>query len=422
LVILIIGSVSWVTVAGIIAFRNISAKNAGQSSSFFKYNGDIPPDQLLGEGDSRINILSLGIDASAGLTDSIQVISIDPVNKTMAMLSIPRDLFVMNTAENRMTKINEVYNSALTACAKKKPACDPNVDAGGELMKKTVSNILGIHVSYFTRVNFDGVKKIVDTLGGIQVYVDKAIVDPYYPTPTHGYQTFRISAGLQTMNGDTALKYSRSRETTSDFDRARRQQQVIAAIREKGLSLNMLTNPKKITDVINAVGHNFKTDLQSNELYAVLKLVTEIDGSKTVTKVLDNGPDGPLKSSTSSIGQYILIPKAGDNNWTGVQEVAEGVMPEPYLIKEAATIQIVNATGRKTAGTDLKKKLTSLGYKVIDVTDAATVTKSSTITYSTNKPYTLALLKRRFNLTPYSNKAATNANIIFTIGSSFTLK
>src|SRR5690349_13671676 len=78
-VVLVVGPLSWVAVSGIIAFRHISSKNSSNQSSFFRYNGDIPPDQLLGEGDSRINILSLGIDASAGLTDSIQVISIDPI-------------------------------------------------------------------------------------------------------------------------------------------------------------------------------------------------------------------------------------------------------------------------------------------------------------------------------------------------------
>ncbi|MEK9167130.1 MAG: LCP family protein [Patescibacteria group bacterium] len=424
LIILIVGSVGWITISGIIAFKNISAKNADDRSSFFRHNGEISPDQLLGEGDSRINILTLGIDAAAGLTDSIEIVSIDPINKKMALLSVPRDLYVFNSAENRKTKINEVYNSGTSACQKAKKTCDPKVDSGGALMKKTIAEALGIQVSYFARVDFSGVKKIVDQMGGIQVYVDKAIYDPKYPNLTNtGYDPFSIKAGLQNLNGETALKYSRSRQTTSDFDRTRRQQQIISAIREKALQLNFLVNPKKITDLISTIGRNFKTDLQSNEIVSLTKMIAEIDSDKTTTAILDNGSNGPLVSTVNNIGQYVLVPRLGENDWTEVQEFAMTALPEPYLVKETARIKIVDATGKKDAGTDLKKKLTTLGYTVSRVETSASIQKNSTITYLNDKPYTLALLKRRFGLKPSENKATTGSeDIIFTIGSSFTLK
>lgn len=424
LVVLIVGSVGWIAVSGIIAFKNISAKNADDRSSFFRYNGDISPDQLLGEGDSRINILTLGIDAAAGLTDSISIISIDPINKKMALLSVPRDLYVFNSAENRPTKINEVYNSGVSACAKAKSSCDSDVDAGGALMKKTVGETLGIQISYFARIDFNGVKKIVDNLGGIQIYVDKAIYDPKYPSSSgSGFDPFSIKAGLQKLDGATALKYARSRQTTSDFDRSRRQQQVIGAIRDKAFQLNFLANPKKVTDLMSTVGRNFKTDLQSNEIVSLTKLLTEIDSTKTSTAILDNGPNGPLVSSTNSIGQFILIPKLGQNDWTEVREFAMTALPEPYLIKEAARIKIVDASGKKDAGNLLKKRLASLGYTVSGVELASTAQKNSSLTHSSDKPYTLALLKRRFGLKPTTSKAAsTTEEIIFTIGSTFVLK
>ncbi|MEK7202287.1 MAG: LCP family protein [Patescibacteria group bacterium] len=424
LVILIIGSVGWVAVSGMIAFKNISAKNADDRSSFFRFNGDISPDQLLGEGDSRINILTLGIDAAAGLTDSISIISIDPINKKMAMLSVPRDLYVFNSAENRSTKINEVYNSGISACAKAKNTCDPKVDAGGALMKKTISETLGIQISYFAKVDFNGVKKIVDNLGGIQIYVDKAIYDPKYPSSNgSGFDPFSIKPGLQKLDGSTALKYARSRQTTSDFDRSRRQQQVIGAIRDKAFQLNFLANPKKVTDLLATIGRNFKTDLQSNEIASLTKLMTDINSADTTTAILDNGPTGPLVSSTNNIGQYILIPKLGQNDWTEVRDFAMTALPEPYLIKEAAKIKIVDASGKKDAGNALKKKLATLGYTVSRVELVTAIQKTSTITYSTDKPYTLALLKRRFGLKPTVNKPATSTeDIVFTIGSAFVLK
>lgn len=424
LVVLIVGSLGWITVSGIIAFKNISAKNADDRSSFFRHNGEISPDELLGEGDSRINILSLGVDQAAGLADSIEVISIDPINKKMALLSVPRDLYVYNSAEKRQTKINEVYNSGIAACQAAKKTCDPKVDAGGALMKKTVADTLGIQISYFAKVDFNGVRKIVDLLGGIQVYVDKAIYDPKYPNSTNtGFDPFSIKAGLQNLNGETALKYARSRQTTSDFDRARRQQQVISSIRNKAFQLNFLANPKKVTDLLGTVGRNFKTDLQSNEIVSLAKIVTDIDNSDTTSAILDNGPTGPLASSTNSLGQYVLIPKLGQNDWSEVQEFAMTALPEPYLIKEAARIKIVDASGKKDTGNALKKKLTSLGYTVSQVEVSNTTQKTSSITYSSDKPYTTALLKRRFGLKPTENKSGSHSeDIVFTVGSAFSLK
>ena len=420
ILILMIGSAGWITVTGIIAFNNISAKNSDDRSSFFLHNGEILPDQLLSEGDSRINILSLGIDAAAGLTDSIEIISIDPVNNKIALLSIPRDLHVYNSAEKRFTKINEVYNSGIAACQKAKKACDPKVDAGGALIKKSVAETLDIQISYFTRIDFNGVKKIVDNLGGIQVNVDKALYDSKYPNSTNtGFDPVNIKAGVQNFNGDTALKYARSRQSTSDFDRARRQQQVINAMRSRALQLNFLANPKKITDLITTIGRNFKTDLQANEIISLAKIIASVDNDDITTAILDNGPTGPLVSSTSSAGQYVLVPKIARDNWIEVQDFTKKALPEPYLTKEAARIKIVDASGHPDTAETIKQKLITLGYTVNRIETTPATQKASSITYSTNKPYTLALLKRRFKVAPTNIKSTSpTEDIIFTIGSS----
>jgi hypothetical protein len=152
-------------------------------------------------------------------------------------------------------------------------------------------------------------------------------------------------------------------------------------------------------------------------------LIQEVESDQTSTAILDNGPSGPLVSSVNSIGQYILIPKLGQNDWAEVRDFAMTALPEPYLIKEQARIKIVDASGKRDAGNLLKKKLTVLGYTVNRVELVTTVQKTSTITYSTDKPYTLALLKRRFSLKPTVNKPATSTeDIVFTIGSAFVLK
>jgi len=423
LTLLIVAGVSWVAITGFIAFKGISAKNSGDQSTFFKFEGNIKPEQLNKEGDSRVNIALLGADAAAGLTDSISIVSIDPINKQIAMLSVPRDLYVYNAAEKRKTKINEVYNSGLSQCRAASAKCDPEIDGGGELVKDTLSETLGITVSYFARVDFDGLKKIVDNLGGIQVYVDKAINDPFFPNKTNsGYDPFRISAGIQNMTGDIALKYARSRQTTSDFDRSRRQQQVLNAIREKALKLNFLSNPKKVTDLITTIGKNFRTDLQSGEILSLIRLLESVDGTKTVTQILDNGPTGPLKSSVNNIGQYVLIPKLGESNWSDVEKLVRETFPEPYIVKESAKIKIVNQSGKKTTLEDAEEYLLSFGY-VIETTEESTNLKSKTTleTFS-DTPYTTYLLKRRLLASSNKGRGDSTVDIIIYLGSDFSIK
>ena len=94
---------------------------------------------------------------------------------------------------------------------------------------------------------------MVDALGGIDIDVPRAINDPYFPDERLvGYAPFNVKAGPQKMDGATALKYSRSRKTTSDFDRSERQQLVIDAIKKKALSVGVLSNPVKINNFINS--------------------------------------------------------------------------------------------------------------------------------------------------------------------------
>ncbi len=262
-------------------------------------------------------------------------------------------------------------------------------------------------------------------MGGIQIYVDKAIYDPKYPNSTNtGFDPFSIKAGLQNLSGETALKYSRSRQTTSDFDRTRRQQQVISAIRQKAFQLNFLANPKKITDLISTIGRNFKTDLQSGEIVTLSKMIAEIDSADTTTAILDNGPNAPLVSTTNNLGQYVLIPKISESDWSEIQEFTMTALPEPYLVKEAARVKIIDSSGKIDLADKLKKKLNSLGYTISRVDTTSTTQKNSTITYSTDKPYTLALLKRRFGLKPQELKTSSvgSEDIIFTIGSTFSSK
>jgi len=370
--------------------KGIFTKNWSDSSPFFKMlAGD--DFQLKGEGDGRINILFLGYGGTnhpgGSLTDTIQVISIDPEEKSMAMLSIPRDLYVEVKTPRYYGKINQVFYTGEKETK----------EGGANLMKQEVGNILDLPIHYYVGLDFTGFKKAIDAVGGIDVYVDKAIYDPLFPNDSMtGYSPFKISAGQHHMNGETALKYARSRETTSDFDRSARQQKVIAAFKDKILASGTLSNPEKVISLINIAGSNIKTDLTVSEIKALAKIVKDIDSTKTVSKVLDNGSGGPLVSDSSS-GTFYLKTKTG--NWKEVQKIAHEIFTDPFLRKEKANIEIVNSSSINGAAADLSSTLKSYGYNITKVSNGEDTLKETIIyDYSGGeKKYTLEFLSKRLS-------------------------
>jgi LCP family protein required for cell wall assembly len=248
-----LGVGGWIGYKALMAARNIISKSNGGAPALSGAKVDLT--KLKGEGDGRINVLLLGIGGAGhdgpNLSDTIMVMSIDPVTKNAAMLSIPRDLYVKLPA---VAKYGTQYSKINAA----------NVYGGPQYAAKIVSGIIGVPIHYYILADFSGFRQAVDAVGGVDINVAKSLYDPLYPCDSENgkYCAVNIKAGLQHMNGAVALRYSRSRETTSDFDRAARQQQVIAAVRTKALQLSTLTNPVKLASLVDALGSHVKTDLQ----------------------------------------------------------------------------------------------------------------------------------------------------------------
>jgi len=401
----------------------IHVNNEGSTAPFLKFP-KITPEALAGEGDGRINILLLGIvgktHTAGSLADTIILVSIDPTNNKIAILSIPRDLYVTYPKPlSGQGKINAIH--AYGEEPQRKIA-----GGGPEMMKKEVAQILDVPVHYFVRVDFDGFKKLVDTLGGVTVNVEKAIYDPLYPAPNMiDYSPFKISAGIHELDGDTALKFVRSRETTSDFDRAHRQQQIISAIKEKSLSLGVLSNPKKIVDILSVLGQHVKTDLTTSEMERLVKIVKDIQKENILSKVLDNGPDGPLVSENN--GAYVLVPRSGD--YKEIQKIAHEIFVDPFLDNEKATIAVQNASGVAGKGIEVSTLLKEYTYTVNNTVTASKVSKQSMIYDTSNgkKPATIELLKKRLGMSvsttvPSDIQATTpNEDIIIVVGESYVV-
>ena len=223
------------------------------------------------EGTDRVNILLMGIDRRPGeafisRTDSMILASVDPVNKTASMLSIPRDLYVVIPGYGR-DRINTAFVYG---------AHGDNPLAGAAMAMQTVEYNLGVPVHHYIMVDFSAVTNGIDALGGIDVYLPNDINDPTYPDMNYGYDPLYIPAGMQHLDGATALKYARTRHGDSDINRAQRQQQVILAARDKAVGLGVANLIARAPTLYNQLERGIRTDLSLDQLIKLANVASQV--------------------------------------------------------------------------------------------------------------------------------------------------
>lgn len=245
--------------------------------------------------DETFDILILGTHGT--LTDTIMVASVNEELKTVSLISVPRDLFV----DGR--KINEHYGLY-----------------GIDQLKEAVSEVTGLSIDKYAVIDLQAFIDIVDAIGGIDVYVDKAIYDSSYPNGNGGYTVFSLGAGQQHLDGSTALKYARSRHSTSDFDRASRQQKVIVAVKEKLAGMDFSDQASDALAIFESISGNLDTDIGLFEgigYYGSYKDYTLETGNVLTTS-------NYLYSTYNTYGQYILLPNSGD--YGEIREWVSGIV------------------------------------------------------------------------------------------------
>lgn len=270
---------------------------------------------------TQINFLFLGVGGenhTAGdLTDTIIFISPNRKTGQTLLLSLPRDIWVAPLR----TKLNSVYHyQGLTGA------------------KKVVSEILGQPINYVLVLNFEGLVDIVDVLGGVEVEVQRAFDDYQYPIAGREsdlcggdpelkcrYEHLHFDAGFQLMNGQTALKYVRSRqaegEEGGDFARSLRQQQLLLAIKEKIISPEVIFHPQKVVQLIKVGLTSLKTDFPWEDYGDLLRLAWRLDPQKIQTVVLnDDKLINPPTSEKLYDNQWVLVPRTGD--WEEIKAYA----------------------------------------------------------------------------------------------------
>ena len=328
----------------------------------------IADNNLKGEEDGRINILLLGMrgEKVAGgglLADTIMIASIKPGESKASLFSIPRDFYVDVPDLGYRGKINAVHHYGE----------QKGTNQGMEEMKKVIGSIVGEEMHYAMSINFAGFEQLVDSLGGIELNLKKEFVEPVqflgveqrcddevYTIPSGNFEekrirrengtyydnpkryplcfakinpealecggVFKLPVGNIMLDGEQALCYVRSRATSSDFDRARRQQDVLQEIKAKALSAGTLTDFGKVNKILNALADNVRTDLQAWEMKKLFDIYQGMGEMQISRKVLENSEEGLLyvpENSPSGLG-YILKPR-GDN-YDRIQEAFRNIL------------------------------------------------------------------------------------------------
>lgn len=300
---------------------------------------------LPGESAGRTNILLLGKananTAGQNLTDTIMVVSFDFSRKKIALLSLPRDLYVEIPETHTFTKLNALYQ------------IDRASDKEADTIKQAVSTITGLPIHAFATLDYDGFIDIIDRVGGVSVYVEQDLFDPNFPGPNYSYETFAIKKGWQDLDGATALKYVRERhgDPEGDFGRAKRQQAMLSALKKKAFSLKLFLNPLAISDIIDTLGSHIRTDLSLSDMQSLVGLADEFDTTNISTAVIDAWKkDSFLRVShvpVGSVAMFILVPRTGD--WSETRELAQNIFDldklkarQTAIEAEDARITIVN--------------------------------------------------------------------------------
>ena len=341
--------------------------------------------KLRGEERDRINILVLGEGGEGHdgphLTDTIFFVTFKPSTSQVGILSLPRDLWIPLPGGGQ-AKINSVNANA----EKDEPR------SGGEEARKAIAALVDQPIDYYVRVDFSAFKTLIDDVGGVTVNVERTFTDFAYPTDHDLYKKVHFDKGWQTMDGNTALEYVRSRHGNagegSDFMRSRRQQKVMLALKEKLVSFDTLLNPSRVASVLETLQSHVISDMELWEIVKLAKAMRAVDTSKLTHRVLDDDVKGPLYASTITVSNgdaYVLLPRK--NDWSEIRRIASRVLdtrPDEAAAAEEsrpARVEIQNGTQQSGLAKKTQDLLVKVGYDIVRIGNAQDRTRERTIVY-----------------------------------------
>lgn len=374
----------------------------GGEAAALSCNAEVEPSELAKEGDGRINILLMGEDNEASLTDSILVASLDPANKKVAMASIPRDLWVTSESAGS-SKINAVYPLAKKAALADNPEDEKAAKkVAVEELQGIVEEVLGIGINYFVTVDVAGFERAVEIVGGVEMDVPEelAVSEHMWDDVRDVPYFLDVPAGKQQFDPQRALFFVRSRHTSArgDFDRSERQRLFLRALAEEMLSAGTYTNPVRVTQLMDTFKDNVVTNFSIDDAVCLAKNAQEYD-TKNMLSVDMASEEEPVVTTGWAGNQSIVQPIDGIGVYDGVHSLIRKSFADGYITRENAKVVVLNGSGIAGQAASVGDELKSYGYNVTRVGDAGSQESQSTTIVNLagdSKRYTEHYLQKRF--------------------------
>lgn len=345
-------------------------------------------------GVDRVNILVMGLDyrdwqtgEGPPRTDSMMLVTLDPITKSAGMLSIPRDLWV-EIPEFEHNRINTAY---FLGESYRLPG------GGAGLAMRTVEHLLGVPVQYYAVIEFGAFERAIDSIGGLDIQVyDKIKLSPL------GKESFWVYPKSWHFDGSTALAYARARKTEGgDFDRAQRQQQVALAVRDSVFEMGVADLLARAPALYRELASGIHTNLSFDQMVALGLLAVQVKEQEVRRGVI--APPDMVLLETHPDGSQVLKPvpdairQLRDQVFTGTGAISPSVEidpPDGAARLENARVGVFNGAGIEGLASDAAEYLQGQGLTITQIANADRhdYDKSRIIVHSPNFPYTLRYL------------------------------
>jgi LCP family protein required for cell wall assembly len=389
------------------------------------------------DGKERLNILLVGSDEREGIagkrTDTLIVVSIDPVTKRVAMFSLPRDTVDVpippGPARNVFGRVYAGKVNGFYSAVARRPDLYPGTDAtrGFNGVKAILGELYGLDIRWFVEVNFDGFKRVVDAMGGVTINVQMPVSDDEYPGDDGRLRRVYIPTGVQHMTGEEALIYARSRHSSTDFDRGSRQQRVLVSLREQ---TDVASLVPRLDELVDALKTAIRTDIPVSELPKLLALADGVDIKDIRSYVF--APDFWAEERRSGDPRgYVIVPRL-ERIRTAVR-TAFTADPElearrESISAEGARVWVLNGSGVDGQARVVATFLEFQGFLVSlpsQRPEGPSATVTSIVAYNgaeTTFPASIAYLETLYGVTatPVADPAA-RADLVITTGKTTPL-
>lgn len=420
----------------------------------FMYDPNLPLLQRIRNG-QRITLLYMGYSGPGHdgpyLTDTVMVMSFDPKTSTVSEFSIPRDLYVPFPigpgGTNSWGKVNGVFSTVMKWEEPTQDKVDQKyrwtddksqLNSAANLLTDTVERIMGIPIDIWVAMDFTGFRKLIEAMDGVNVCVERTFTDKHYPRNDNDQvdaseMTIHFEAGCQKMDGETAIRFSRSRKSEDlqeggDFARSLRQMKVVEAIKQKATSGNLFF---KFLDILGALDNNIHTSLTFDQARGLLGYIQSDDGKKLQQQIkfdseVMSGVNGLVTDFKDPVLDYVLYPTAGKGNFKKIQQWVQEDFAHLPIRREQVWVQVINSSNNVGAEDRLSDYLIGLGYHVSGPEKASPIDSCTLYDYTNGTvPDNVALLQKMLpglkiiTATPDKKPYPTAPGLILYLGKNY---